>query len=153
MSRSRGPRGARARHGARFGLAWLLLGVARLAVRLVPFPRLARLLGSPGEDPVAPPVPVAAAGRARWIGAATSRAAERTPWQSECLPQALAVGVQLRLVGIPHTTSFGMQRRDGALTAHAWVSVGGHSVVGGDPSGHAEVATYSWPPGRPSREG
>ena len=74
---------------------FVLLGVARLALRLVPFRRLAHHLGPlQVETPAdAPPDHLA---QARRVGLALARVSPYTPWTSNCFPQALLAGVACR---------------------------------------------------------
>lgn len=113
----------------------------------MPFTLIARFLGNADATASAhSDVTAGQYGRARWIGAATGIAAGRTPWRSLCFPQALACAVQLRLARIPHAVDFGLRRHDGALLAHAWVTVGDDVVLGGDPSPYAVVGSFAWRP-------
>ncbi len=56
--------------------------------------------------------------------AAVGRAVRRVPWQANCLDQALAAQVMLRLRRRPGTAIIGLRRTDG-WDAHAWL-VGQH---------------------------
>lgn len=117
---------------------FVLLGVAWLALRIVPFRRLARYLGPfQAETPAeAPPEHLA---EARRIGQAIARVSPYAPWTSNCFPQALVAKFWLHRRGIPSTLYLGVlltkAGTDGdALTgmaAHAWLRCGPLLVTGG----------------------
>jgi len=110
--------------------AWLLLGIARLAVKVVPFSRLARRLGVPRtESPVEiPPHQMDEARRTRW---AVSTAARHTMWRSNCLSQAIAAKYLLHGSGIDSTLYLGASFEAGIrLEAHAWLRCGSIYVAG-----------------------
>lgn len=136
---------------------WSLLGFTRLAILLLPFTVIRRLLGEhqatgPGPtDTQVPPLDGRSWARASTIGAHIGYAAARTPWKSECYPQALTARLLLGLRHIPHRTSFGLKREDGTLAAHVWVSAGDIAVCGGDGRDYTEVASFLWIPDRPKR--
>nr|WP_230681343.1 lasso peptide biosynthesis B2 protein [Paracidovorax cattleyae] len=70
--------------------------------------------------------------RAQQIGRTLRLAARHTPWQSNCLAQALAARCLLGVFGIPHAVCFGVARLDASqLQAHAWVVAGQGFVTGG----------------------
>ncbi len=113
-----------------------LLGIARLALRLVPFRRLARHLGPlQVETPAdAPPEHLA---QARWVGLAIVRVSPYTPWTSNCFPQALVAKFWLRRRRIPTTLYLGValtkidDSPHSEMIAHAWLRCGSLLVTGG----------------------
>lgn len=117
-------------------LAWLLLGLGRAAVLGVPFKRIAPWLGtSLGASAWVPLASAAQERRALGIGRAIRLAARHTPWQSTCLPQALAARVLLGASGLPYSLCFGVMREGQGpegLKAHAWVRTGRACVTGGE---------------------
>lgn len=77
-------------------------------------------------------------------------AATRTPWRSDCFPQALTARLLLRAAGVPHTVTFGLRRDDsGALKAHVWVAAEQVAVTGGQGTHWTGVASFAWRPRRP----
>jgi len=114
---------------------WLLL--ARLALIFIPFPRLARRLGT-----FMPPTDVRAvearrrrapaqAQQAEDVGWAVTRAARYVPFKAVCLPQAMAARVMLKRRGIGSVLHFGAAKgRDRPLDAHAWLDAAGVEVTG-----------------------
>jgi len=115
---------------------FVLLGVARLGLRVIPFRRLAQHLGplqveTPSD---APPDHLAQAKR---VGLAIARISPYTPWTSNCFPQALVAKHWLRRRHIPTTLYLGvaLAKTDNAprpeMTAHAWLRCGPLLVTGG----------------------
>lgn len=116
-------------------VAYLL--AARLALIFIPFPRLARHLGSfvPPTDPRAIAVRTAAAKHetqlAEDIGWAVTRAARYVPFRAVCLPQAMAARVMLERRGVQSVMHFGAAKgTNKPLDAHAWLDAAGVEVTG-----------------------
>lgn len=126
--------------------AFLLLGLARLCIMILPFRWLAKSLGQhmketdvllkPGQLPFA-----------RLIGGAVRSVANYTPWESVCLPQAVAAKWMLARRGIPGTLYLGVMKDEAKpekLAAHAWVRSGQSILTGA--RGHRQytvVSTFS----------
>jgi hypothetical protein len=112
--------------------AVLALGLARVAVRLIAFHRLARLLKlSQGvaTDTVTP----SQSRHADAVGWAIRAAAARLPWQSTCLTQTVAASAMLRRRGIPGTLYLGVAENASSglrMAAHAWLACGEAVLVG-----------------------
>ncbi|MBJ7413881.1 MAG: lasso peptide biosynthesis B2 protein [Niveispirillum sp.] len=115
--------------------AVLALCIAWFLVFHVPFRLVARLFGGvsdpgpalAGFDPQPAPVLV----RARGVGHVVDAMSLRLPWHSTCLVRCVAGRMMLTRRGIAGHIVFGVNRRDGALTAHAWLVTGGEPVIGG----------------------
>lgn len=130
--------------------AWPLLGLVRLTQCAVPFRHLAPLLGH--DFRTAACVPLANGSqmkRAEHIGRAISIAARHTPWESECLVQAMAARVMLGLSRLPYALFLGVRKGEAEpLQAHAWVCTGAVAVTGGRDTGvYTVVRTFvarSW---------
>ncbi|HYA04315.1 MAG TPA: lasso peptide biosynthesis B2 protein [Xanthobacteraceae bacterium] len=113
------------------------LAAARLALIFVPFPRLARRLGSfvpPTDARVlkmrtqAPDDQVQLAEDVSW---AVTRAARYLPFKAVCLPQAMAAQVMLKRRGVKSVMHFGAAKgTDKPLDAHAWLDAAGVEVTG-----------------------
>ena len=114
-------------------LAWLLLGLAAAGLRLLPFRRLAPLLGKQlGAVACVPLATLPQEARARFVKRAIRRAARIMPLRSDCLPQALAGAVFCRLAGAPTTAHLGIKLGDERpMAAHAWLCSGRVAVTGG----------------------
>ena len=116
-------------------LAWLLL--ARLALVFIPFPRLARRLGTFVAPNDARAIGAAAhrepgqAHIAEQVGWAVIRAARHAPFTAVCLPQAMAARIMLTRRGVPSVLHFGASKAPGApMNAHAWLDAAGVEVTG-----------------------
>ena len=111
--------------------AVLWLGLARLAVLLVPFRRLAPHLGTlsyetPAINPALPHI-----ARTVSIAQAIQRAARNLPWECQCLVQAIAGKAMLRRRGLPSTLYLGVAKdEDAKLCAHAWLRCGNVILTG-----------------------
>ena len=129
-------------------VAWLLL--ARLALIFIPFPRMARHLGTF----VAPADARALQARSRRsqdhahlaedIGWAVTRSARYVPFKAVCLPQAMAARIMLKRRGVASVLHFGAGRgQDKPLDAHAWLDAAGVEVTGYPVAkGFAEIACF-----------
>jgi len=126
------------------------LFAARLALIFIPFPRLARRLGTfvPPADARAVAVRVGTAPDqallAEAIGWAVTRAARYVPFRAVCLPQAMAARVMLRRRGVRSVMHFGAAKgTEKPLDAHAWLDAAGVQVTGYPVAeGFAEIACF-----------
>jgi len=126
--------------------AVVLLGIARLAVLVLPFKWLAVTLGrhmketGTETDPSVLPY-------VRMVGQAVRSAADNTPWESLCLPQAVAGQWMLKRRHIAGTLYLGVSKdktKTEGLAAHAWLRYGNIILTGRE--GHRQftvVATFS----------
>lgn len=115
------------------------LAVASLLLRLLPFRRVAPLLGA--VRAAGAPLPycdpdMRQRKRALRIGAAVRRAAGLLPRPALCLPQAMAAQAMLRRRGLHATLHLGALPGGGAavedgLHAHAWLLLGSVEITGG----------------------
>lgn len=122
--------------------AWLILGVAKALIFTVSFRRLAPRLGR--QAGIAPWVPLLDRRqqiRALLVGRAIRLAANYTPWDSNCFPQAVAARVLLGWYGVPYALFFGLMRDPDTaeMKAHAWVAAGRAQVTGGPSFGRYTV--------------
>jgi len=112
--------------------AWLYLGVARIALLVLPFRLISRRLGpqlAASDDSVSKGV---ASPEARRVSRAISVMAQHTPWESACLAQAIAGKSMLGRRGVPSILYLGTRTDEtGNLAAHAWLRVGTTVVLGG----------------------
>jgi Transglutaminase-like superfamily len=113
------------------GLAWLCLLVAGLAIRVLPLPRIERLLAR--LAPARRVTPLEPGRLARLVGIA----ARHHLLPLACLPQSLALQALLRRQGVGAELRIGVRREDRMLRAHAWVEHAGLPVA--DPVGIGEV--------------
>jgi Transglutaminase-like superfamily len=108
------------------------LAAARLAILLVPFPRIARYLGKlrpPAQDAGESQEEQALAKGVAW---AIERSARRLPFRLVCLPRALAGWQMLHRRQIAGHLHFGASRDAAcaALRTHAWLDACGVEVTG-----------------------
>ena len=120
---------------------WLL--VARLALLLVPFRRLAPWLGRAMSE--SPKVSRRGDELSARVGWAVRTASRRTPWQTKCFAEAIAGKAMLKRRRVDSTLYLGLRKDDvGELQAHAWLRCGGRVITGGRTSGgFTVVATFA----------
>jgi len=112
--------------------AYVLLGVMRAAILLMPFRKITGMMGLVQCECLMPS-PYAAAGSTEHIGWAIQAAAARTPWESACLAQALTGMLMLIRRGGTATIILGVAKDDNGsetMKAHAWLRCGGTVVTG-----------------------
>jgi len=130
--------------------AVLCLLAARLGLIFVPFPTLARRLGTfvPPNDPRA--MATRAGGSleharvAAEIGWAVTRSARYVPFKAVCLPQAMAARVMLKRRGVKSVMHFGAAKgQEKPIDAHAWLDAAGVEVTGYPVAANfAEIACF-----------
>lgn len=72
---------------------------------------------------------------ASFVGRVIRRVAPWTPWESNCLPQAILARMVLGTLGIPYALHLGLRPRPIKAddpVAHAWVACGRVFVTGGN---------------------
>lgn len=110
---------------------WLLLGAAKLAIRIVPFAAMAPRLGRAVTPVHLLAQPTGAPGhRAALIAEAVRVTARTTPWTTDCYPKALAAVLLLRLHRMPYVLTFGVEGETGELAAHCWLESEGTAICG-----------------------
>jgi hypothetical protein len=113
-----------------------LLSWARLLVALVPFARWRTSLGST--------VPRAGSEvEAKRLADDIEWAAKRLPFETKCLPRAMALSWMLRRNRINHSVVIAVrpsELRNSADALHAWVEVDGARILGDLPGPWAEIA-------------
>ena len=114
----------------------LLLGFCRLLILVIPFSTLVARIGRPiGAVAWVPLVTPSERRRAALVGQVVRAAAKRTPWTSNCFPQAVAARLLLGIHRVPYVIHFGLARDPAAakgFRAHAWVVAGRERVTGGN---------------------
>jgi Transglutaminase-like superfamily len=113
--------------------SYILLGVMRAAILLLPFRRISGLMGlvqgEVNNATVKSLTPVPAE-----ISWAIQAAAARTPWESACLAQSLAGLAMLSRRGIGATLYLGVAKdliNLEFIVAHAWLCCGDAIITGG----------------------
>lgn len=115
---------------------YILLGITRLAINTLPFPRLENFLGQRMEETE---INVARTDlrQARRIAWAIHAVSAYTPWESNCFPQGLTAKILLRRRGIPSTLYMGARFKhdeESTLGGHIWLRCGPLYVTGGNGS-------------------
>ena len=121
-----------------FGEAAAFLAMASLAIRLLPFRTVVRLMGR--TDPLAG----GSVSDPTRVRQAVKRASRRLPLRTLCFQEGLAAHWMLRRRGQPSRLHYGIRHQAGILTAHVWIDVNGVTVIGQEESGsaHSAVAVY-----------
>jgi hypothetical protein len=121
--------------------ALIALLVARAAMAILPFRRIAGWLGMPGTE--GPAMATDEEMRiAQEVGWSVGVVARRVPWDGRCLAQALAATGMLRRRGLEGTVSFGASKGESAgFDAHAWLRLGSCMVTGGP--GHQRFKAFT----------
>lgn len=123
------------RMGFRDGLllaeAVLAVTLASVAIAVLPFATLARMLSSGrGCDHVPGEKEQRLLRKGRW---AVEAAAKRLPWRIVCFQKGLAFHAMMRRRGVATRLHYGVaQSADQGLRAHVWVTHGGTAFVGGE---------------------
>lgn len=108
------------------------LALARFAVLVIPFRRIAPSLGIQGHT-ASTKITASQTLDAVQIGRAVRAVARHTPWNSNCLAQAIAAKRMLQHRSIPSTLYLGVRKSKDAtdnLNAHAWLACGDHILTG-----------------------
>ncbi len=120
------------------------LGIARLAILVLPFRWIAPGLGrhmarSPEETGAAP---AELLDRISW---AVTTASRHLPWDCLCLAQAMAGKAMLKCRGVPCTLYLGLAKGSEAqLQAHAWLQCGERILTGQrGMTGFTVIATFA----------
>jgi hypothetical protein len=123
--------------------------VARFRIRFFPGGRLHRYFGEKGGE-TGTEVPGEKQRRdIYFVSRRVERVAQRVPWESKCLVQAMVAQRLLRDYGVDSTLYLGVSRDKeggGKMIAHAWVRSGPYSVCGGDGTGYVAVAKFAMGP-------
>lgn len=122
--------------------AYFRLGIARLSVLFLPFSVISRHLGIPMLESL--PNEPRDRGLLDGISWAVQAASQYTPWNSNCLAQAIAAQRMLKYRDISSTLYLGMGRREKPdMEAHAWLRSSDTYIVGmGNNPTYSVVATY-----------
>ncbi|WP_094603507.1 hypothetical protein SPSIL_010560 [Sporomusa silvacetica DSM 10669] len=109
---------------------FLLAGVVRLAILLLPFSWQAMFLGKHMRESSIDECTEKMA-FAKQVGRIIETASRYTPWESKCLVQAVVGKMMLRQQGIANTLYLGVARNEGDnLIAHAWLRCGNTIITG-----------------------
>lgn len=113
--------------------ALLRLGMARLAVKTLPFKMVVLLLGESDRETPNEVLTTDHAETARQVALAIRRVKRFTPWDSNCLAQAITANQMLWSRGVPATVYLGAALGGAkGMIAHAWVRSGRLIVTGNE---------------------
>jgi len=119
--------------------------VARFRVFFFPGNRLHRYLGEKGVETGTGIPETEQLKKIALVSRRVTRVAERVPWESKCLVQAMVAQRLLRGFCIESTLYLGVGRNkddNDKMVAHAWLRSGPYYVVGGSGEGYAAVAKF-----------
>lgn len=113
--------------------AWLLTGMARLMVLLVPFKYFAARLGRyNGTTAYIPLLDDKQQAHALSIGRAVRMSSTLAPWNANCQAQAISARCLMAAFSVPYAIFYGVAKDPAEqMKAHAWVCAGPVQVTGG----------------------
>jgi hypothetical protein len=118
------------------------LGLASMAVALLPF----RTLGRLAAHPLSAKPPSDERALITSVGWAVRAGARRVPFRAKCFDQGLAAWLMLRRRGINATLHYGVARERDNLIAHVWVTADDRDVIGCEnKDGFAELVRFPAP--------
>ncbi|MEG0847286.1 MAG: lasso peptide biosynthesis B2 protein [Niameybacter sp.] len=123
---------------------FVLCGIARALILLIPFKKIRPYLGTHNADS-RQEEDVEVYRQAKRIAHTVSIVSHYTPWESKCLVQAMVAQYLLKRRKIPTTLYLGVAKGgEGELKAHAWLRCGQLIVTGdGARRGYKEVARFA----------
>ncbi|QDX27562.1 lasso peptide biosynthesis B2 protein [Sphingomonas suaedae] len=113
---------------------WALIGLSSAAIAIVPFRRLAPLLGTNlGATTHRPECTAAQQAQAMRLRTVIGIAARYAPFRSNCLPQSITARVLCAIWRVPCALHLGLAKGEEgqALSAHAWTACGPVTITGG----------------------
>lgn len=107
-----------------------MLTCSRILILLVPFKRMASVLGQLNYVTSPEGNGVTDYDQVKRTGTILSALSQYLPWRSLCFEQALAGMMLLRCKGISSTIYFGVYQSKNSIEAHAWLRSGDRIVTG-----------------------
>lgn len=131
-----------------FFINFWLLGIAKLAIQLMSYKRLSGYFGHSCKMLVASTlISQKQIQQALFIRRTILRAARYTPWNSNCLPQALVAKFWCQRYKIPYLFFIGLAKKSDlplGRDAHAWITAGAVAITGGHClETHHVICSYS----------
>ena len=127
--------------------AFIFLGTARLAILLLPFRWIASSLGAQQQETASGGLSIQEKTIVRRVAVSIQRASRYTPWNSNCLAQAITANRLLKQHNVASTLYLGLTKpahKPALDKAHAWVRSGRFYVVGGNGAlNYCIVATFA----------
>lgn len=110
---------------------WLLLGVARLLVLVMPFKKMAPMLGQKSLHASTALLLPEQLPQARYIKQLIRVSSNYCPWNANCFAQAIVAIWWFGWYRLPYTLYFGLTKHSQhQMSAHAWVVAGPVAVTG-----------------------
>lgn len=124
--------------------AWLMLAIFRVLILIVPFNRMAGMMGRAGFV-TGTALKAGQQSRAETIGTMIRLLGDRTPWVSTCYTRALTAQAILWWMKTESTIYFGIRKEAGkGLCAHAWLRCGTTVILGeSEMQDYITVKTYA----------
>ncbi|MBI1330837.1 MAG: lasso peptide biosynthesis B2 protein [Alphaproteobacteria bacterium] len=108
--------------------AGFVLVLASIAIRLVPFKRIAQVASAPTGRLLPQEERLPEIRRIRWAVVAW---ADRVPWRAMCFERGLSVHWMIRRRGVPSIMHYGaVLDPDEGLLAHVWIKDGDVPIIG-----------------------
>lgn len=127
--------------------AYFMLGIARFTVLVLPFKWIANTLGTKQQETTLNELSSNDKVIVKRVSSNIKRASRYTPWNSNCLAQAITANRLLKKRNVSSTLYFGITKKEYQSSidkAHAWVRCGKFYVVGGNGSiSHTIVASFA----------
>lgn len=119
-----------------FMLSFLLLGLAKLSIKTLPFKWVSKGFGVKlnANQSTSPQITNQQKKRVIRLYKMIKLAAIYTPWNSNCLPQAMVARIYCAMYKIPYKFFIGVERSTSSkgLNLHAWVMTGPIALTGGN---------------------
>lgn len=114
-----------------FFRAFIVCGIARIIILLVPFNKIKRYIGKYNEESSFD-IENSEYKLIKKIAWAVNSASGLTPWQSKCLVKALTAQIMLKKYNIYSTLYLGIAKdKEREIKAHAWLRCGSIILTGG----------------------
>lgn len=113
--------------------SFFLCGFARLAIKSLSYKTIARYFGQyTGKTIAIPILNLKQISQAIAIQKAIKKASQFTPWNSNCLTQAIVAKFWCRYYRIPYALYIGITKNNDVVSSHAWVVAGPIAITGGE---------------------
>lgn len=124
--------------------AFLLCGIARVIILLIPFKKIKKYIGRYSQESPQE-INTLHYKTIRRVAWAVNIASKYTPWESKCFVQALVAQYMLKKRKIYSTLYLGIAKNgENGISAHAWLRSGKVFVTGGGVRGNfKEIAKFS----------
>jgi len=126
--------------------SFVLLGVGRFLVKMIPFKQVAPKLGIINGSEIMY-LDDDSKAQSKLIARLVNYTSRFTPFTSNCFNKALAAHFMLRRRGISSTLILGVAKYKEKMEAHAWLTSGDQILTGGyEHERFTEVSHFTWNP-------